>query len=439
MLAQHYERGALPAKALAWCRTAAQEALEGNDFSAALSAASRALGHAEASDAGSRGELLLLEGEARYWQGAHAAAQESGARAVELLPDGSDAWFAAVALCAVAAHRSGDTASEIALAKMLLDDGWVDCPGVATLNTCARVAVALVQIGEFQLADEMFSRFEPWAPGVSKNPAAFARWKVSLAARALYGGQTLAYQRLSQEAAAASEQAGDYRLTAVQRHNAGHASLELGAWEDAERELSLVLTLSERLGLANVYASAKNNLGAVLGRLGRFDEARRLLEDAIGRLVSQKDLRMEGGARNHLAEVHLAAGDVDAAVQSAERAIEVLVAVPPLWAQATGTLARALRARGDTVRALELAHAAHERLEALGAIADGEASVRLVYAEALADAGRLEEAKHVLVLARTRLLSRASEIDDPAVRRVFVERVSENARTLQLAESWGIS
>ena len=274
---------------------------------------------------------------------------------------------------------------------------------------------------------------------MSANDAAHGRWLASLAARALYAGQTLDYLRLSRGASEACARAGDWRGATLHRHNVGHANLELGSYEAAERELREVLRLSERYGLANVVASAMNNLGAALGRLGRFKEAKQLLGDAISRLDVQGDMRMGGGARNHLAEVLISSGEVAAGAEEAERAIVTLSAVPPLLIQARGTLAHALLALGKFEQALSVAEGAYVDLGKSGSIADGEAKVRLVYAEALEHAGRRDQAARVIARARERLLARAEAMEDEELRRMFLEAVSENARTLELARAWGVA
>jgi eukaryotic-like serine/threonine-protein kinase len=440
LLAQHFELGGQPGRALTWCRTAAEEAMAGNDLDAAHKAILRARGFADATglDEHERGKLDLLEAEILYWLARHREAEGLGLSALERLGAGSDLWFYAAELTTLASHHSGDAAREVEMARLLLEGGWCEKPGVAGLKGCLRVAVCAVQIGEFDLAEEIFSRVDTWAADQCGSPAAAARWQASLAVRALYSGRTLEYSRHSRAAALACEEAGDFRSAALHHHNVGHAWLELGAYADAERELRGVMALAQRLGLANVEAAAMNNLGAAIGRLERLDEAKRLLLDAIQRLESQSDLRMEGGARNHLAEVCLALGDFPAATAEAERAVAVLGDIPPLRIQARGTLARALLASDNVERALAEAETAHRELEKVGSMADGEAGVRLACAEALARAGQEERARKVLTRAKTRLVNRAEAIDDESARTTFLECVAENARTLRLAREWGI-
>jgi hypothetical protein len=78
-------------------------------------------------------------------------------------------------------------------------------------------------------------------------------------------------------------------------------------------------------------------------------------------------------------------------------------------------------------------------LEALGGVEEGEAYIRLTFAEALDAAGDHDGAREAIATARVRILERTAMIQDAHWKDTFVERVRENARTLELARSWRIS
>ncbi|MBE7484920.1 MAG: protein kinase [Polyangiaceae bacterium] len=434
VLAQHFDRGNERERALTWSRTAAEEAFAGNDLGAAAKAAARALEIARALPVEPRilGELVLLEGEIIYWLGRHAEAHTRGEEAFGLLVPGSDSWYSAASLLTVSSHRSGNVEAERALARRLCDEGWCDCPGVAALMSTCRVATAILQIGDYELADLLFSHIDAWAPTLPNAPGALARWQASRAARALFKGFTWEYRELSEQAAAACEEAGDLRTTTIHRHNAGHACLELGQFEQAEARLRDTVRLGQRLGIKNVTASAKNNLGAALTALGRFDEARALLSEAISELMTQGDRRMEGGAHNHLAELLILQGDAEGAVAEAERAVAMLAHVPPTRIHAMAVLAVALRAAGRLEDSLEMARSANAALNEVGSIADGEALVRLALADALIATGDEDAARDVARRAVARLRERAAAIGDPAVRASFLESVTAHRRLAEL-------
>ena len=65
--------------------------------------------------------------------------------------------------------------------------------------------------------------------------------------------------------------------------------------------------------------------------------------------------------------------------------------------------------------------------------------MRLAWAEALEAGGDHAQARAVVAAEATKIAERAGRIRDPALRRAFLERVPENARTLELARRWGAS
>ncbi len=130
--------------------------------------------------------------------------------------------------------------------------------------------------------------------------------------------------------------------------------------------------------------------------------------------------------------VALEASDPVAAERAARAALAIASAEPVLplnQAESLAIVAQALLAQGRGDEALVHAQRALEQHERLGGIDDGEAIIRLTWAEALAAVGRRAEAIAAGDRARARLLERAAAITDPALRASFLERVPENART----------
>jgi tetratricopeptide (TPR) repeat protein len=193
------------------------------------------------------------------------------------------------------------------------------------------------------------------------------------------------------------------------------------------------------MGLANVAATARHNLGLTLARLGRHDEGRAAEAAAAAEFRASGNRRMEGASREYLALIELAAGDPAAAAAHARAAIEIAQAptlLPLNVAESLAILSQALLAGGRTAEAIGAARRAMTMLEELGGIDDGEALIRLAFAEALAAAGDLPAASAAIAAARERLLGRAARIGDERLRRSFLERVPENAETLARAAQW---
>src|SRR5262249_29741545 len=153
-----------------------------------------------------------------------------------------------------------------------------------------------------------------------------------------------------------------------------------------------------------------HNLGLVLAYGGHLEEGRRLEEQAVHAFQKQGDPRAEGLARTYLAKIHGLSIDFVAAAREAQAAAEALLAAPPLRAAALAVLARPQLAEGQNEEALSAATEAFALLTVLGTIEEGEAMVRLVYAEALDANGQTSGYIEAITAARDALLARAAKI-----------------------------
>ncbi|MFS8067523.1 MAG: serine/threonine-protein kinase PknK, partial [Byssovorax sp.] len=145
----------------------------------------------------------------------------------------------------------------------------------------------------------------------------------------------------------------------------------------------------------------------------------------------------EGVGRAVLAEMLRRQNDLEAAQREALAAVALLPSRPVDRMMAMTTLAAIHGAAGQSSLALEAATESVGIFDALrmfdffkGAFA------RLTLVEALFAAGEEASARATLADARARLLAAAAAIEEPSVRRSFLERVPENARTLELAAQW---
>jgi tetratricopeptide (TPR) repeat protein len=244
-------------------------------------------------------------------------------------------------------------------------------------------------------------------------------------------GDVSGYLRLSESAVGGYERAGDLRSALGPRINVGFALTELGLHAEAEQTLREALAQSQRLGVSSVTGSALQNLGWALAGLGRLDEARAVESEAVELYRMQGARYCEGASRLYLGRILGAAGDLDAAEAQLDQAVDILAVAPPLRVYAQAALAEVQLRAGRRARGLELAVEAATTLAALGEITEGESLVLLVHAEALASAGRADEARRALAAARGRLLARAAKISDPDLRERFLTAVPENAATLR--------
>jgi hypothetical protein len=107
-------------------------------------------------------------------------------------------------------------------------------------------------------------------------------------------------------------------------------------------------------------------------------------------------------------------------------------------AAAEARLARAELARGQLVEAITAARHAHDVAESLGGLEDGDALVRLAYAECLDALGQRREAAIVIKKAVARLKRQADAITNAAWRSSFLTRFSEHVAIVRLAREWAV-
>jgi tetratricopeptide (TPR) repeat protein len=476
MLAEHLERGGLPASAAGWYRRAAEDALEGNDLEAVLARADRGFAclvtaatadpesrqtleirapHDEPSvtssraplgpssvsvvavDAVAAGALHLLIAEASRWQGKLTEAERAGGEALATLTPGTRLWFRAAAESVLAGSMLGHVESVASItaqvrARVPAGDGTD-----AKAKALAHAVSELLNAGRYELADAALVDLDALAAAHPIGDlAVLARTQDARARRALVLGDVGEFLRLAQDARAGFEQAGHARVATALSVSVGYAHLQLGAYVEAEATLRKALGEADRLGLTVISPSAKENLGMALAGLGRWDEARAVAVEAVEAFRAQGHRRMEAGARIYLALMLGMSGDLEAAEREARAALAVDPA-PPIRAHALATLAEMLLRRGDAAGALTAAREAIDLLDTLGTLEEGEPLVRLVYAEVLHAAGDRRSASAILD-ARDHLLDRAAKIRDPILRRSFLERVPENARTLAFAREWAL-
>jgi tetratricopeptide (TPR) repeat protein len=310
----------------------------------------------------------------------------------------------------------------------------------AYVEAVARTAMQLFNMGWARHGDALLARVAPAQQSLAEShPAAVAWIHHARAFGRLYGvGDPGGYLAHCEAAAKQFEAAGDLRRVANARVHLGFAYLEVGGYREAELALRDALSAAERMGLHNVVATSKHNLGMALARLGMLDEAAQVEDEAVRLSVAQRDSRIEGASRHYLAGIQLLRGDYEQAENEALAAAEMLRVAPPSRAHALATVAQIRLAQGRRQEALHVAEEAMTLLESLGAIEEGETTVRMVHSHALYENGRVEEARAAIQIAVRRLHDRAAKIADPRWRDSFLTRVPDNALTLSLARQWQV-
>ncbi|WP_433930022.1 serine/threonine-protein kinase PknK [Sorangium cellulosum] len=438
VLAEHYERGELLAEAARSYRLAAEQALRAGDLATALVRAERGAACGAAGE--DLGALRCVQAEVHEARGERAAAGVRAFEAVELLAEGTAPWLHAAALLIDAWSHAGRIDDVIAWLDRLGGHAPVEREAAEALaRALLRGAATMVLAGRPDVADAALAharvRAAPLAGGA---PLLAAHLEHARGMRSMYRGDLAdAYEAFS-AAAGHRETIGDWRRALRERSNAALALMELGEDAEAEALLRGALSLADRVEIELVgdYARAylRQNLGRVLRQRGDLAEARALAERALAELGGRGAPAREGGIRQSLAETLAAAGDLERALGELSAALDLLRDFQPLRMEVLGAQADVLLRAGRVAEALAAAREGARLLQAeCGGMGEGESRLRLVLVLALDAAGEAEEARAALGAAVRSLLARAARIRDPRLRRSFLERVPENARTLALA------
>ena len=430
ILAEHFERGGLLERAIGFYTDAASRALAGIDTAGALAHAERAVRCGASGVA--LGQLRAIQAEAHGWDGKNELAQKHALSAMELLPKATPPWFVAIAWAIQASVKLGDRIEELdeALRSAVVD------PKVerTSLLDATRGLAYLLQVSDigqgplFTLLDRMVREVAP------EDTITIAKIDGARAVAALSSGDLGETVRLAGLACARLVELGELRGTCPMLVGSGFAATEIGDHAEAERRLLRAIEIGTKLGLRNLVAGAKNNLGLALFRLGRITEAIELERDAAALARAAGDRRLEGVCRIYLARILLDSEDIAGAEREVRAAIDLVATLPPSHAYASSVLAKVSLAKGDVAGALAADDAAMRSLVIAGAMMDGESFIRLTHAEVLHAAEKKDAARDAIREAKRVLDARMRNITDPSARQGFAERVPENARTTTMYE-----
>jgi tetratricopeptide (TPR) repeat protein len=439
MLAEHYRLGGAPELAIGLYLRAADHALEANDLAGALLRADEGIACGAAG--GELGELQRVKADAHRWSGRVAPADDCAAAAMVLLEPGSVGWCKAAETCAVAATSQGSNGApgrvEELIERLLAAP---EHPGSAVFlcGALCMLARSMFLLSRFEDGRRLLARIEPLVASFGgKERVAIAQVSHLRAVAARMDGDVSSSVRLNEIALAEYEALGALRQKLFIANNLGDCLLEVGAYERVVEVVGAVLSVSETMALDRETALGNLNVSVAWAALGRTAEALACVERALALYTATSNQRYRAEGLVVRAGILAATGDLDAAAASAREAVEVAAPFPSTTPRALALLAVIELRRGHGDVALTLARDASEKLAALGSILEGGALVRLAYARALRASGAVEEAKAAITEARRRIMRSAELIGDEALRRSFLERVSEHAETLKAAEEWG--
>ncbi|WP_437476897.1 protein kinase [Sorangium sp. So ce1014] len=433
--AEHFEIGGAPARAADAYLRAAEEALRGSDFVAAIDRAERGIGCGAAGDPA--GRLRGVQTEAHVWRGDLALAVERGVEAMSRIERGSAAWFANVTSMLWALSKLGRLDEVGRCATEAVSVAAMDGAQGAKLVCLSAGASALSLGGRYEESAALLDFVQRALASVEAiDIEVIAHLHDARSTYAICTGD-LGAGAASQEAALlAYEQVGDHRNACSARAGLGFTYAELGDLDGAESMIRAGLAESDRMHLQELKLGTEANLAQVLAFRGQLADARALAEAVVTSSRQAGLVRTEVAARCYLAKIALAMGDFDVAEREARAAVALSQSAPMIGVQASAVLARALVGLGRFDEATRAATDATSQLSEFGTLEEGESLVRLTYAEALSASGRQHEAIAAIASARASLLARAEKLSDPTWRERFLRDGPDNARTLDLARQW---
>jgi eukaryotic-like serine/threonine-protein kinase len=432
ILADHYEKGQKPEHAVRWLRVAANQAMEVDDLAAALARVERGVKLGAQGD--DLAELRVVESEARYWKGEYAEA-ERAAGEVRQCSNEKLSLRATSALIVALGHQAKYKEVEV-LANGLLDrpiqaellNAWLGC----RLWSAAYLATA----GQFEarerlleLLEEERERLDSILVGrIETMRAHIARAEDRLADSA--SGHKRAWQFF--------EGAGHRRAATEPLGNYGVLLMEVGQLEEAEETMRRLWATADRMGLKHLLGGTLYALANIKAYQGNLDDARDFAKRAITTTSEMNDQHFGRYAILYAAVIEHLAGDYCLSEEYARLALERVEGNPSLRPFALALIARSLHGQGKIAQGLSIAEDSYDSLERLGRVDDGEATIRLAYAECLQASPDSSALVKVLQKAVERLLQQAKTIQLPDWRRSFLNRIPENRRILELANRFGI-
>jgi serine/threonine protein kinase/tetratricopeptide (TPR) repeat protein len=432
VLADHFEKGNQPERAVRWLRVAANQAMEVDDLNSALERVERGV------RLGARGEdlaeLRVVEAEARYWKGEYAEA-ECAAREARQCKDPKLSLRAISALIQALGPQAkydeiGSINKELESRPQQpeLLNAWLEC----RYNAAAYIASS----GQYEARERILQLLE--AERASLEPMLVGRVESMKAHLARAEDRPVDQADGFRRAWEFFESAGHRRAATEALANAGNALMEIGRLEEAEVQIRSLLAIAERMGLDHLLGPGFYMLSNILAYRGCLDEARSFGERAVEWTTKNNDQYFGSAAQLYLSVIEHLAGAYPTAERHARRALEMVENNPSYRPFALALIARSLGGQKQTTEALSYAREAYAQLERDGQVQDGEMIIRLTFAECLAATSDLATAKQVVAKARDRLEKQADNIHTREWRQSFLTQIPEHRRILELARELGI-
>jgi tetratricopeptide (TPR) repeat protein len=430
-LADHFQRASLPERALPWLVRAAKMAIDAGDTKTTIELADR--GVELGASGAERGRLLLLRSYAQALAGTFDVPITR--EAVDSLPIGSAPWWLGLAVLIFGASVCGTPGEAAPYVKIAATAPFTKDRDVPFGQALQTLIGGLVLLGKSDVAETVLERA---ADAVAAHPepdpifdAFLASSRCALAAVTPIRGKwrlEMAFvdgKRCAETLGAVGALHGQM----VAEHYLAIAATHLGLYEEAVRACRTAIELAEpRIeGLRDAWPWLL--LAKAYLRLGEIDEAR----ETLGILEGWNDWNVQQMIPVLAGEALLRQGRLEEAVQMVRPACSGVS--PRLCRMAACVLGRAQLLLILPEQALQTIERALQ-LPASSRGLESDIELATLRAEALHASGHARAAREAATAGESFVNNIANDIQDPDLRRSFLERVEPCARVLALRRVW---
>jgi serine/threonine protein kinase/tetratricopeptide (TPR) repeat protein len=436
-IARHAEAGEDLARAAVLYNRASGQAYGNGQLEAALDFADAAIRCG--TDATTRAQALFQRAQILSWLGRYEDQLEAAETAVSCADQGTDTWGEAHRLAASAMRELGRPSDAEARFAWTLDNPYLEKLSLAAQSKLhaerTRALADIGRAGEGARSAERAIRLAH-AAGENGTHAMLRALDARFMATAFLGDFSASIA--SAEAVVENaDRVGDAVLATRARINLGFVLTRVGRFEQARDQLEKALADSRMLRMRAGEGFALHNLGMCYARLDKLDRGIQFEQEAreIGEETHHFRLKLNSRIyeaviltwRGEPGDLREALGLIDACQQDAGDH-------PVSYVEATAVLAQVHRARRDLSGCLAACEDALQRLASIGSIEEGEEMLRLTYAETLFDLGRSQEAAEALREAYRCVMDRCEQMSGKEHREAFLSRLYECRRVMDLAE-----
>lgn len=432
LLAEHFERGGADSRAAIYYVRATEHAYDANSLDGVLRYAARGVVCGAAGE--HLGALRALQAWVWFWRGDLPQAIVAGTEAIQLLTAGSAHWFRATAFATTCAAALGkrDLVSELSLLLGTIAP-TSDCVGTY-VESAVLVLTMLGMIGDRDTAERYLFHIDRTATDRAASDSYVRGWMhygMGRHASALQPmpGTAVVHYRIALDS---FREGGDRRMTAVTLGDLGLVVGRLGRTDDAETTFREGLAIA--LTLADVTTSVWIEMFYALSLAERTDpsslrEARRLAQGIVDRIGAQS--YYSGFAACILSACDVAEGKMTEAEAASRRALAILKPLRSSAPIAYLSLGRTLLIAGRTAEAVEILAEGIALVDSLRGSGGSELPLRLLFCDALRSGGEMHRLRAAQRILTEQIAMRVVDIPSHELRDSYLERHSEaNARKL---------